>query len=279
MSDVDRKALRKRIEALSNLPTLSNVVEKLNLLVDSPDTSIGDVGKVISKDQVLSAKVLKLINSGFYGFPGRITTVTHALVLLGFNVVKGLILSATVYDLMKENMIGLWEHSLGTAVASGLIARRLGEPDPEEVATGGLLHDLGKVALGVQQPDLFTEVMEAVVARDCLVMEAEQHVLGVNHARIAYWLIDSWNLPSILTEAVIYHHQPQLAKVAPRQTAMVHLGDIFARARGFGNAGDPYLPPIEPAAWELLDLTMEDVRELARDYDAELDLVANIDFG
>ncbi len=279
MAPVDRKALRKRIEALSSLPTLAGVVEKLNLLVDSPDTSIADVGKVISMDQVLSAKVLKLINSGFYGFPGRITTVTHALVLLGFNVVKGLILSATVYDLMKESMVGLWEHSLGTAVASGLIARRLGEADPEEVATGGLLHDLGKVALGVQLPDLFTEVMDTVAADECLIAEAEEKVLGVNHTRIAYWLIDQWNLPPILTEAVIYHHQPHLAKVAPRQTAMVHLGDIFARARGFGNGGDAYIPPLDPDAWDVLGLTMADVRELAREYDNELDLVGDIDFG
>lgn len=279
MTQLDRKALRKRIEGLSSLPTLAGVVEKLNVLVDSPDTSIADVGKVISKDQVLSAKVLKLINSGFYGFPGRITTVTHALVLLGFNVIKGLILSASVYDLMKESMVGLWEHSLGTAVASGLIAKRLGEQDPEEVATGGLLHDLGKVALGVQIPDLFDEVVETVAADGCLFLEAEQKVMGVNHARVAYWLIEQWNLPPLLTEAIIYHHQPQLAKTAPRQTAMVHLGDIFARARGFGNAGDAGIPVVDPGAWEALGLTMDDVRELAREFDNELDLVADIDFG
>ena len=279
MSDIDRKALRKRIEALQSLPTLAGVVEKLNVLVDTPDTSIADVGKVISKDQVLSAKVLKLINSGFYGFPGRISTVTHALVLLGFNVIKGLILSASVYDLMKESMVGLWEHSLGTAVASGLIARQLGEQDPEEVATGGLLHDLGKVALGVQIPKLFEQVTAEVAAEDCLFLDAEQKIMGVNHTRVAYWLIEAWNLPPMLTEAIIYHHQPQLAKLAPRQTAMVHLGDIFARARGFGNGGDAGIPELDPAAWELLGLSMDDVRELARQYDGELDLVADIDFG
>lgn len=279
MAPVDRKALRKRIEALTNLPTLANVVDKLNLLVESPDSSIAEVGKVISQDQVLSAKVLKLINSGFYGFPGRITTVTHALVLLGFNVIKGLILSASVYELMSQSMVGLWEHSLATAVSSGVLAKRLGEQDPEEVATAGLLHDIGKVALSVQMADEFQKVLAAVESQGCLIMEAEQQVLGVNHSRIAYWLIEKWNLPPILTEAIIYHHQPQLAKTAPRQTAMVHVGDIFARARGFGNPGDTGIPAVDHDVWEMLGLTAEDVRELAREYDRELELIADIDFG
>jgi len=276
---VDNTKLRKRIQALQNLPTLANVVAHLNLLVESPDTSIADVGKVISKDQVLTAKVLKLINSGFYGFPGKITTVNHALVLLGFNVVKGLILSASVYDLMSKHMAGLWDHSLATAVAAGIIARRLEESEPEEVATAGLLHDLGKVALSVQAPDIRDEVLSVVERDECLFKDAEEQVIGVNHSRIAFWLIESWNLPPMLMEAVIYHHKPHLAKIAPRQVAMVHVADIMARARGFGDGGDPYIPAMSPEVWDLLGLTMDDVRAMAADMDRELDLVADIVFG
>ncbi|HNU75506.1 MAG TPA: HDOD domain-containing protein, partial [Deltaproteobacteria bacterium] len=150
------KAITKRIQSL---PTLPPVVKKLTTMVESPDVTAKDVGKLISSDQVLSAKVLKLVNSPFYGFPGRISSISHAIILLGFDVIKGVVLSASVFDVMEKSMEGLWEHSLGSAIISGTISRALGLKEPEEVSTAALLHDIGKVLVRVSLSEDYDQIV------------------------------------------------------------------------------------------------------------------------
>ena len=129
--DEDLRTKQKgRILAVKDLPTLPGVLQEVAVLVENPNSSSDQISRAISKDQVLSAKVLKMVNSPIYGFPGRIGSIQHALVLLGFNVVKGIIISTSVFDVMNENMRGLWEHSLGCAPACSAIARAIGGKDP-----------------------------------------------------------------------------------------------------------------------------------------------------
>ena len=125
--DEDLRTKQKgQLLAVKDLPTLPGVLQEVAILVENPNSSTDQISKAISKDQVLSAKVLKMVNSPIYGFPGRIGSIQHALVLLGFNVIKGIIISTSVFEVMNENMKGLWEHSLGCALASSAIARQIG---------------------------------------------------------------------------------------------------------------------------------------------------------
>ncbi|HOS96772.1 MAG TPA: HDOD domain-containing protein, partial [Deltaproteobacteria bacterium] len=156
------KVLARKIQSL---PTLPKVVEKLMTMVESPDVSPKDVGKLISSDQVLGARVLRLVNSPFYGFPGRISSISHAIILLGFNVIKGVVLSASVFDLMERSMVGLWEHSLGSAIVSGAISRKLGLAEPEEISTAALLHDIGKVLVRVSLSADYDRIVDVVKTR------------------------------------------------------------------------------------------------------------------
>ena len=156
--------------------------------MENPDSSTDQISKVIAKDQVLSAKVLKMVNSPVYGFPGRIGSIQHALVLLGFNVIKGIIISTSVFDVMNEHMRGLWEHSLGCALASSAVARAIGCKDPEEYAVAGLLHDIGKVVAAVQLPESREAIAALVQERDISYRQAESEVLGFAHDRINLWL-------------------------------------------------------------------------------------------
>ena len=159
MSVSDQTQLRQRVEKLGQLPTLPHVVQRIVSMVDRPETSAEDLGRLIEKDQVLSAKVLRLANSPFYGFPARIASVSHAVVVLGLNVVKGLTLGATIFDLMKNaGMDDLWRHSLGVAMMAHILAVRAGHKSSEEVFVAGLLHDLGKVVLYSKLPDLAATV-------------------------------------------------------------------------------------------------------------------------
>ena len=112
---MERSDMRRLVEKITSLPTLPGIVTRITSMLDNPQTTAAEVGKEIAKDQVLSAKVLKLVNSGFYGFSQPIATIPHAMVLLGFNVVKTLVLSTSVLDMMAQSMAGLWQHSLACA--------------------------------------------------------------------------------------------------------------------------------------------------------------------
>jgi len=152
MTRFDPTDLRNRIEKLGDLPTLPHVVQRIAAMIGRPNVSTEEIGSIIEKDQVLAAKVLKLANSPFYGFPSRIGSVSHAVIVLGFNVVKGLTLCASALSIIKDaGMDQLRRHSLGVAItANHLLATRLEIKNPEELFVSGLLRDIGKVILYVK---------------------------------------------------------------------------------------------------------------------------------
>lgn len=254
MTEDLRTERKSRILAVRDLPTLPKVLEEVSKLVDRPDTTTEQVAKLISMDQVLSAKVLKMVNSPVYGFPGRISSIGHALVLLGFNVLRSIIVSTSVFEVMSENMVGLWEHSLGCAMACGATARLLGFKDAEEYSVAGLLHDLGKVVATVQLPDLKIEIERLVAERDLSYLQAEREVMGFGHDRINAWLADYWKLPPNIKEGLSYHHKPHLAPLYPEMACVVHLSDFMVRVFEHGFSGDLGVIYLQPQALKTLKM-------------------------
>ena len=226
--------LRNRIEQLGDLPTLPHVVQRLATMISSPTVSAEEIGTIIEKDQVLAAKVLRLANSPFYGFPSRIGSVSHAVIVLGFNVVKGLTLCASALTIMKDaGMDQLWRHSLGVAITAKLLATRLEIKNPEELFVSGLLHDIGKVVLYVKWPDVGTCIKDALMTRlDHSLFDVERELTGLSHAEIGGCLANAWHLPIALREPILYHHNPNQAKEATLQTAIVHVADILVKEIG-----------------------------------------------
>lgn len=257
-----REAIRKALREVKNLPTLPGIVSKLTRMADDPDTTTEQMGKVIGKDHILAAKLLKLVNSAFYGFPQRISSISSAIILLGFSVIKSLIISASIFELMEDQDVELWEHSLGCAVVCSVLAKRLGVSDPEEVSTAGLIHDLGKVAIKMELPKESAEISELVAVRQISRFEAEHELLGLDHAEVGGWLAKSWNLPNKLVEPISCHHDPDRATVEPLVAAIVHFSDIVIRGMGYGHGRDIWVPALQPKAWELLHLTAADLDEL-----------------
>ena len=170
---VEKESIRKRVEALKNFPTLPGIFEKITHLMQGSNTAAEDIANIISSDQVLSAKVLRIVNSVFYGFPGRISSLTHALIILGFDVVKGLMLSTSVFDMMiARGFHGLWEHSLGCAVTAGVIARRTHDPNPEETSIAALLHDIGKLIIRIELPKESSRIDQTTAKKGISTYEA-----------------------------------------------------------------------------------------------------------
>lgn len=248
---------QKRVMLLKNLPTLPGMVAQLNRAVASDTLSANDVARLIGQDQVLSAKVLKLANSAFFGFSRRVGSLSQAVVLLGFDVVKGLILTSSVFDLMKDQARELWRHSLGVSAACRVVGGQVGLGDPEELGLAGLLHDLGKVVLRVHMTQDMAQVWELVQSESMPVRQAEQRVLGFDHAQVGRWLAEAWRLPEELAEPMHHHHQPGLARRAPLMTAVVHLADLLVRAYGFGDGADVWVPQADREAMKGLGLNAD----------------------
>jgi HD-like signal output (HDOD) protein len=255
---VNPLSLRHQIERLGELPTLPEVVQKIVSMSTRPDTSAEDLGCLIEKDQVLAAKVLRLANSPFYGFPSRIASVSHAVALLGFNAVKSLTLCATAFGMMEAaGMLPLWRHSLGVAIMAQVLASRMSVKQTDEVFVAGLLHDLGKVVLHVKAPELTAQIEHKARERDQAIRDLEQEVLGVTHDEIGGWLAEAWRLPTSLKESLSCHHKPTLAAYAKLQAAIVHVADLLVTAMGLSGSPDDLVPPLSQPAWELVGLDDE----------------------
>lgn len=270
MDEQKRAEFKKVLREIKNLPTLPGIVAKLGKMAENPDTTTEQMGKVISKDHILASKLLKLVNSAFYGFPQRISSLNSAIILLGFNVIKSLIISASIFEVMEAQDVELWEHSLGCAVVCNVLARHLGVKDPEEISTAGLIHDIGKVAIKMELPREYEMITVLSLEKKISRLEAEREILGLDHAEVGSWLAKSWNLPNKLIEPIACHHEPQLAKEEQQASAIVHFANILIRGLGYGHAGDIWVPPLNNKAWKLLALAPADIDPLLQEIEEKL---------
>lgn len=270
-----RTDVRRIVRNAKSLPTIPGIMTKLNSIAEDEKATINEIAKLISSDQILSAKVLKLVNSPFYGFSRRVSTISNALILLGVNVVKSLILSSSIFELMEKNVVGLWEHSMGAGVAANVIARRLKLPEPEEISTAALIHDIGKVIIKIELKEEFEIVRSLIKEKDISIREAERELLDTDHAEIGEWLAKSWLLPEKLIEPIAFHHDVEKSVTQQVKTSAVHLADILVKASGFGFSGDEFVPKIHPVAWERLGLTEELLEEIVGEFEDKLVEVKN----
>lgn len=276
MSKMDPKVLRHKVENINTLPTVPSVLKRLSAVIEKPRITVVEISAFISNDPALTTKVLKMVNSAIYGFPGRIASVSHATMLLGLNVIKGLLLGVSVFELMQKTMSGLYEHSLACAIASRVIAQKKNLKEPEEVSVAGLLHDIGKVILTLEFAQEYENAMKEAQEKKISMFEAEKNQFNATHADVGGWLAEKWRFPRNLIEVIEFHHRPTLAKNAPMETAIVHMADLLVRARGFGYAGENFVPEVNPVAYELLKLSDQDIKDVLREMEDNMEAAEDI---
>lgn len=254
------------IEAVNDIPALPQVAVRVMELTGHPDSTAQDISNELMKDQSITARVLRWANSAFYGFPRRIGTVTDAVVLLGFRTIRSIVLAAAVNDVLDRRIEGyaleqgeLWQHSQSSAMAARVLGRKAKYAYLDLAYTAALLHDIGKVILNRFMKETYHDVVGLVTNENISFMEAEDRVLGFNHALIGSRVAEKWNLPPELVEAIALHHNPEAASINPHLTAITHLADAVCVSMGIGIGIDGLLYPLSQSAIELLGLSEIDI--------------------
>ncbi|MEZ0343457.1 MAG: HDOD domain-containing protein [Caldimicrobium sp.] len=256
-----RKEVKKKLRKLEGLPTLPPIVQRLNQMIEDERTSLNQIAELIEKDQVITTKVLRLANSAFYGFPRKVSTVHQAMMLLGINVLKILIMTSSIFEIIHKEDVGLWEHSIGVAACSKIISEKIEFKDAQEIATAGLLHDLGRVIIKVSFKEEYQKITE-LISQKVDPLSAEKEILGIDHAKIGAFLMRQWNLPERLIEAVASHHNLENTKKYRQEASILHLSDVLVHARGYGKTLYDGVPPLDARALKYLNLGLPEIKEI-----------------
>ncbi|MBI5179107.1 MAG: HDOD domain-containing protein [Nitrospinae bacterium] len=279
IQDVGKNRRRITIQSIQDLPTLSTIISKLVEMMDNENSSPKELSDLISKDQSILAAILKLVNSAFYGFPRKITSVHQAVVILGFNTVKSMALGASIFKAKGKGKTqfdrnALWIHSVGVGTAAKIIAQKVGYKDADEAFVAGLMHDVGKVIFDSSFSDDFKLVTEKVEDEAILILDAERSVMGIDHAEAGQILLFKWQLPLPVVNAVGYHHDLEKAPEAYAElAAIVHLADIVCRKLKIGSGGDSRIPKVDRTSMKILKLSTARLEEVLHETEANKETI------
>jgi putative nucleotidyltransferase with HDIG domain len=260
--------LREQIdEYIRNMPSLPTTVAKVLEVCNNPQTSPADLNHVISLDPVLVGRVLKLINSAYYGLGQQVTNLARAIIMLGINTVKNLALSTAVMgnlsskkDFQGLNMEGFWRHSLCVGVAAKILAKQRGidTKQQEEYFTAGLLHDIGKIPLNAVLSKEYMLTVSAADRERISLFRAEDKTLGINHTNAGAMIVKAWRLEGAVGEAIIHHHNyVEYSGPYTDVLSSIVAANRFASIMEIGFSGDRYPEKADPLIWETLDVTKD----------------------
>jgi len=250
--------LRALVQRIKDLPTIPSVLMKLISLSAESTTNADSLSEIISMDQTISAKLLRLSNSAFYGCRGQVSSVSRAIMVLGFNEVKSLALGMSVFNAFSEkkeasgsmSIEKLWKHSMATAAVSRFLTKQIGGKG-DSAFTGGLLHDIGKVVFLSSFQEEYKNASAIVAETGCSISDAEEKVFHANHVTIGEWLTRKWKMPEEIIQCVKYHPNPKGAgEEHARLVSIVHLSNLATRKLFVGYGGDPLILEPEEGALE-----------------------------
>jgi putative nucleotidyltransferase with HDIG domain len=246
------------IEKVKDLPPLPVVVMRAMEMTLDPNISVHNLQQVISQDQALSAKILRIVNSAMYSLRREISTVSHAVAILGLETVKSIIMAASVEHVFQTaNDLStklMTDHSWGTALAARAIARRVRYENAEEALVCGLMHDIGKPVMLNNLRSRYTEILGQVYNGNSSFHQIELLTFGFSHAHVGALLARKWNFPPQLAEAVGYHHNPISAPSYRQLACIVNMANLLMIHMGIGFENDKNLLLEKQPAAEQLNL-------------------------
>ena len=259
-----RKPEPVQIEALLHsshkMGTLPIVFHRLIEIINNPHASAADTAEIIATDPALSAKLLRLVNSPFYGLAARIDTISRAVAMVGTGQLVMLAMGATLLTAFKGmpvslvNMQTFWNHSIACGVAARLIAQKTGTPKPEGYFVAGLLHDIARLLIFTQLPTHSLYILVEAKRRQVSVHSLEKETLGFTHEELGAHLLEGWRCPQDLVETIRTHHTP-FARTPQRDDVILPAANFLSQALGYGSSGEIFLSALTDPAWAALGLT------------------------
>jgi len=279
MEPDNRNMMDRILAGVDELPPMPQVVVKAQKLLADPDSSVKELAGLLETDQAIAAKVLKMANSAFYGMSGKVSSIQHASLVLGYRNLGEIITAAGIQKSLERKLPGygfesedLWRHSLAVALGSKIIAGRK-NPKLEMVAyTAGLIHDIGKIILDpfvLDQKDAFEAMF---IDEQQTYLNAEKQLLGLDHAEVAAEICEKWSIPETIASAIRYHHCPT-ASLEVELAFILHMADYISLMSGDGYESDDFLYELEDGTLDFLGLDQDDVGQLSLEL---LDSVANM---
>jgi HD-like signal output (HDOD) protein len=251
---------RDLVKAAGSISSLPMIFTRINDAVNNPRSSIADIGRVISEDPGLTARLLRIVNSAFYSFPSKIDTISRAVTIVGTQQLRDLALATSVMKVFKGipedlmNMEAFWCHSVGCGITARVLASHRREANLERHFVTGMLHDIGRLLLFMNLPKQARTALMRCQSSGELLYQVEYEEIGFDHATVGSALLQAWNLPASLEEVVAFHHAPQKALRYPIESAIVHVADIIAHALELGSSGERLVPQLNPEAWERIGI-------------------------
>ncbi|MFZ0430810.1 MAG: HDOD domain-containing protein [Acidobacteriota bacterium] len=255
---------------LDHFPPLPEVAWRVLELTSDLYLGVDKLAEVISRDQTLTARILRIANSAFFQRLCEIKTVKHASTVLGNRKIRGIVIAASLGGILYRSPQGrlLWQHALGVGLAARELSGRLPvNADAEEAFVAGLLHDIGKGLFDYQHPELFVQAVSLASADpDLSTVDAERQVLGVDHLEVGARVAEAWNLPASIANVIRYHHDPSASPRNPHLCAIVCLADRCCLRLAIGPISKPELDPMDFASAAILGVAGEELERIQTDF-------------
>ncbi len=234
----------KIVQSIGDLPAMPHVAAMVVDKLSNENATPRDIHQLIEKDQGLAARVLKVANSPYYGACRSIATVKDAILFMGFDSIRSVVLTAVMKGVFAETGLAeklLWEHSIGCAVAARTVGRAVGYPGNEEAFLAGLMHDVGKAVLFLRRSSEMSEIMQDVYNGDMTFADGEKQVFGFTHSEIGQLVADKWRFAVNIEEAIAHHHHPDESQTAPQVAHIVSLANSMCHKLEIGPTRSPGL--------------------------------------
>jgi len=258
----------KLVQGVVGLVSLPEICIRISEMIDNPRSSASTIGKIISQDAALTARLLKIVNSAFYRFPSRVETVSRAITIIGHRELRDLILAATVsgvFERISTDLIDIdefWRHGIYTGIVSRLIAERCRVLHSERLFVAGLMHNIGQLILAYKLSRYYRAALLMAEEEGIPMPLAEQKTFGYDHAEVGAELMKSWNFPEGHQFVARYHHSPEKASAFRLEVAIVHVAETISRMAQYGEDNFDYITQIDRSIRRMVDLSTGDLEEL-----------------
>lgn len=256
----------------TSIPSLPQVFYQFKEAVDDPNASFAELAKIIECEPGLTARLLKIVNSPFFGFQNAVETIPHAISILGNKELSDLVLSTCTLERFKNvspkamDMQLFWEHSIACGLVARIIATRLvNDVDPDIVFVGGLLHDIGRLLICLIVPEKFSEVFLRAQTEGTSLLKSEKSILGFGHDEAGGELLRRWNLPKVHEKSVRFHHNPAGASKFSKEASIVNIANSMANSLALGCSGELSVSEIEKESMEILGIKDEEIFSTIRE--------------